>query len=377
MKAFFGDLKLGILGGGQLGRMLIQEAINYNVTTRVLDPDKDAPCKNLCDTFTVGSLTDFDTVYNFGKGLDLITIEIEKVNVDALAKLEEEGVVVYPQSRIVRLIQDKGLQKQFFKENQIPTSPFRLISKKEDLPDTGFPYFQKLRKDGYDGRGVLKIKSATDFDSAFEAPSIIEEYIDFDKEIAIIVARNESGEVKTFPCVEMEFNPDVNLVEFLISPAELSPEILKQADILAIKIAEDLKIVGILAVEMFLTKSGEILVNELAPRPHNSGHQSIEGNYTSQYEQHLRAIFNLPLGDTRTIGHAVMINLLGEKGHEGSANYEGIKEVMKLEGVYIHLYGKKITKPFRKMGHVTIIDEDREKAIEKARFVQKTLKVKV
>ena len=377
MKAFFGDLKLGILGGGQLGRMLIQEAINYNVTTRVLDPDKDAPCKNLCDTFTVGSLTDFDTVYNFGKGLDLITIEIEKVNVDALARLEEEGVVVYPQSRIVRLIQDKGLQKQFFKENQIPTSPFRLISKKEDLPDTGFPYFQKLRKDGYDGRGVLKIKSATDFDNAFEAPSIIEEYIDFDKEIAIIVARNESGEVKTFPCVEMEFNPDVNLVEFLISPAELSPEILKQADILAIKIAEDLKIVGILAVEMFLTKSGEILVNELAPRPHNSGHQSIEGNYTSQYEQHLRAIFNLPLGDTRTIGHAVMINLLGEKGHEGSANYEGIKEVMKLEGVYIHLYGKKITKPFRKMGHVTIIDEDREKAIEKARFVQKTLKVKV
>ena len=377
MKAFFGDLKLGILGGGQLGRMLIQEAINYNVTTRVLDPDKDAPCKNLCDTFTVGSLTDFDTVYNFGKGLDLITIEIEKVNVDALARLEEEGVVVYPQSRIVRLIQDKGLQKQFFKENHIPTSPFRLISKKEDLPDTGFPYFQKLRKDGYDGRGVLKIKSATDFDNAFEAPSIIEEYIDFDKEIAIIVARNESGEVKTFPCVEMEFNPDVNLVEFLISPAELSPEILKQADILAIKIAEDLKIVGILAVEMFLTKSGEILVNELAPRPHNSGHQSIEGNYTSQYEQHLRAIFNLPLGDTRTIGHAVMINLLGEKGHEGSANYEGIKEVMKLEGVYIHLYGKKITKPFRKMGHVTIIDEDREKAIEKARFVQKTLKVKV
>ena len=377
MKAFFGDLKLGILGGGQLGRMLIQEAINYNVTTRVLDPDKDAPCKNLCDTFTVGSLTDFDAVYNFGKGLDLITIEIEKVNVNALAKLEEEGVVVYPQSRIVRLIQDKGLQKQFFKENQIPTSPFRLISKKEDLPDSGFPYFQKLRKDGYDGRGVLKIKSAADFDNAFEAPSIIEEYIDFDKEIAIIVARNESGEVKTFPCVEMEFNPDVNLVEFLISPAELSPEILKQADILAIKIAEDLNIVGILAVEMFLTKSGEILVNELAPRPHNSGHQSIEGNYTSQYEQHLRAIFNLPLGDTKTIGHAVMINLLGEKGHEGSANYEGIKEVMKLEGVYIHLYGKKITKPFRKMGHVTIIDEDREKAIEKARFVQKTLKVKV
>ena len=379
MRAFYGDLKLGILGGGQLGRMLIQEAINYNVTTKVLDPDKDAPCRNLCDQFITGSLTDYETVYAFGKGLDLITIEIEKVNVDALEKLETEGVVVYPQSRVIRLIQDKGLQKQFFKENQIPTSPFRLISKKADLKDSGFdfPYFQKLRKDGYDGRGVYKVESPADFGKAFEEPSIIEEWVDFDRELAVIVARNENGDVKTFPCVEMEFNPQVNLVEFLISPSALRQDILLRADDLAIKIANDLKIVGVLAVEMFLTKTGEILINELAPRPHNSGHQTIEGNYTSQYEQHLRAIFNLPLGDTRSISNAVMINLLGEPGYEGLADYEGIHEVMKMAGVYIHLYGKKFTKPFRKMGHVTIIDDDREKAVEKARLVQATIKVKV
>ena len=379
MRAFYGDLKLGILGGGQLGRMLIQEAINYNVTTKVLDPDKDAPCKNLCDEFIVGSLTDFEVVYAFGKGLDLITIEIEKVNVDALEKLEADGVIVYPQSRVIRLIQDKGLQKQFFKENHIPTSPFKLISKREDLLNSGFqfPYFQKLRKDGYDGRGVYKLNSMADIDSAFEEPSIIEELVDFEKELAVIVARNENGDLKTFPCVEMEFNPEVNLVEFLISPSLISPDLLQKAEQLAVKIATDLKIVGVLAVEMFLTRTGEILVNELAPRPHNSGHQSIEGNYTSQYDQHLRAIFNLPLGDTRTISNAVMINLLGEKGYEGLADYEGIEEVMRIPGVYIHLYGKKVTKPYRKMGHVTVIDDDREKAIEKARAVQQLIKVKV
>ncbi len=379
MKAFYGDLRLGILGGGQLGRMLIQGAINYNITTHVLDPDGDAPCKNLCDQFTKGSLTDYKTVYNFGKQADLITIEIEKVNVDALAQLEAEGIAIYPQSRVIRLIQDKGLQKQFFKENGIATAPFQLISSKEDLKKTSFdfPYIQKLRKDGYDGRGVYKIRSEADWDKAFEAPSIIEQWVDFEKELAVIVARNEKGEIKTFPCVEMEFNPEVNMVEFLISPSTLDFETLQRADQLAIKIAKDLKIVGVLAVELFLTKTGEILVNEIAPRPHNSGHQSIEGNYTSQYEQHLRAIFNLPLGDTQSISNAVMVNLLGEKGYEGPAVYEGLDDVLHIRGVYIHLYGKKITKPYRKMGHITIIDDDREKAIEKARFVQQTIKVKV
>ncbi|WP_207427359.1 5-(carboxyamino)imidazole ribonucleotide synthase [Pedobacter sp. SYSU D00535] len=377
MKAFYGDLRLGILGGGQLGRMLIQEAINYNVSVRVLDPDPDAPCKNLCDKFTEGSLTDYETVYNFGKQVDLLTIEIEKVNVDALQKLEEEGVVVYPQPRVIRLIQDKGLQKEFFKQNNIPTAPYQLISSKEALKDAAlqYPYIQKLRKDGYDGRGVYKIQSAADLEGAFEAPSIIEEWIDFEKEISVIVARNEHGETKAFPCVEMEFNPDANLVEFLISPSSLSADLERQAELLALQVAETFKITGLLAVEMFLTKDGKLLVNEIAPRPHNSGHQTIEGNYTSQFDQHLRAIFNLPLGDTRTIGHAVMVNLLGEKGYEGLADYQGIKDILKLEGVYVHLYGKKFTKPFRKMGHVTIVDEDRESAISKARYVQKKLKV--
>jgi 5-(carboxyamino)imidazole ribonucleotide synthase len=377
MKAFYGDLKLGILGGGQLGRMLIQQAINYNVTVKVLDPDREAPCRKLCDEFVVGSLGDYETVYKFGKKVDLLTIEIEKVNVDALEQLEREGVLVYPQPRIIRLIQDKGLQKQFFKENDIPTAEFKMIASVDDLKqlDFPYPYIQKLRRDGYDGRGVYKVVDESYLANAFTEPSIIERLIDFEKEIGVIVARNESGEVSTFPLVEMEFNPDVNLVEFLISPSTLSFEIQQEAERIAKKIAEDLKIVGLLAVEMFLTKDGQILVNELAPRPHNSGHQSIEGNVVSQFEQHLRAIFDQPLGDTSSLNNAVMINILGEPGFEGPAVYQGIEKILKCPGVYVHLYGKALTKPFRKMGHVTIVDADREKAIETARFVQRTLRV--
>ena len=377
MKAFYGDLNVGILGGGQLGRMLIQQAINYNVSVKVLDPDPKAPCRNLCDEFVVGSLGDYETVYKFGKTVDLLTIEIEKVNVDALQQLEKEGVLVYPQSRIIRLIQDKGLQKQFFKENNIPTAEFQIINYAKELKDSHipFPYIQKLRRDGYDGRGVYKVLDESYIEKAFTEPSLIERLINFEKEIGVIVARNESGEVKTFPMVEMEFNPDVNLVEFLISPSTLSFEIQQEAAQIATKIAEDLKIVGLLAVEMFLDKQGKILVNELAPRPHNSGHQSIEGNVVSQFEQHLRAIFNQPLGDTTCLNNAIMVNILGEAGYEGPAVYKGIEKVLKCPGVYVHLYGKALTKPFRKMGHVTIVDADREKAIEKARFVQETLKV--
>lgn len=378
VKTFYKDLRLGILGGGQLGRMLIQKSISYNIDTRVLDPDENAPCKGICDHFIVGSLDDYDTVYNFGKRVDLITIEIEKVNINALEKLESEGVIVYPPARIIRIVQDKGLQKQFFKENNIPSAPFQLISSKEHLKSATltFPYIQKLRKNGYDGKGVLKLNAEADFEKAFEAPSLVEQWVDFDKEIAIIVARNTNGETKTFPCVEMEFNPQANLIELLISPAKIDPQIANRAKELAIQIVESLQFVGILAVELFLTKQGELLVNELAPRPHNSGHQTIEGNFTSQYDQHLRAIFNLPLGDTHCKGHAVMINLLGEQGYEGLAIYEGLNEVLALHGVHLHLYGKKYTKPFRKMGHVTILDDDREKAIEKARRVQTILKVK-
>lgn len=376
-KDFYGDLRLGILGGGQLGRMLIQEAINFNVNIHVLDPDPNAPCKKLCNQFEVGSLSDFDTVYNFGKDLDMVTIEIEKVNVDALEALENEGVLVFPQSRVIRLIQDKGLQKQFFKQNDIPTSAFQFISNKEGLASSQIqlPFIQKLRKDGYDGKGVKRINSPADFADAFDTASIVEELVDFEKEIAVMVARNDRGEMATFPMVEMEFNPQANLVEFLISPSTYSFDIQTKAESIAMKIANDLQIVGVLAVEMFLTKDGDILVNELAPRPHNSGHQTIEGNFTSQFGQHLRAIFNLPLGDTASRANAIMVNLLGEEGYEGLAKYEGIEEALAIPGVYVHLYGKKYTKPFRKMGHVTIVNQDRALAIEVARKVQNLIKV--
>src|SRR6201986_387616 len=377
MKTFYGDLKLGILGGGQLGRMLIQQAMNYNVTVKVLDPDREAPCRKLCDEFVVGSLGDYETVYNFGKKVDMITIEIEKVNVEALEQLEREGVLVYPQPRIIRLIQDKGLQKQFFKENDIPTADFQVISSIEQLKQSHipFPYIQKLRRDGYDGRGVYKVVDESYLAKAFTEPSLIERWVDFEKEIAVIVARNENGETKAFPMVEMEFNPEANLVEFLIAPSTLPFEVHEEAERIARHIANCLNIVGLLAVEMFLDKKGKILVNELAPRPHNSGHPTIEGNVVSPSDQPLRAILNQPLGDPACLNNAIMINILGEAGYEGPAVYQGIEKILKCAGVYVHLYGKALTKPFRKMGHVTIVDADREKAIEKARFVQDTLKV--
>lgn len=371
------DLKLGILGGGQLGRMLIQEAINYNLTTLVLDPDTDAPCKHIANYFECGSITDFDTVYNFGKKADIITIEIEKVNIEALEQLEKEGKQVFPQSRVIRLIQDKGVQKQFFKENNIPTAAFQLVNTRDDIRSSNFafPYILKQRKDGYDGKGVMRINSAADIDNAFDAPCLIEELVDFEKEVAVIVARNSKGDMKTFPMVEMEFNAEANLVEFLIGPSTYPEALQNKAEVIAKNIASSLNVTGLLAVEMFVTKNGDLLVNELAPRPHNSGHQTIEGNYVSQFAQHLRSIFNLPLGDTRCISNAVMINLLGEKNHEGVAKYQGLDKIMAIDGVYLHLYGKKYTKPFRKMGHITIVDQNREAAIQKANFVKNTLKV--
>jgi len=371
------ELKLGILGGGQLGRMLIQEAINYNLTTLVLDPDTDAPCKHIANYFECGSITDFDTVYNFGKKADIITIEIEKVNIEALEQLEKEGKQVFPQSRVIRLIQDKGVQKQFFKENNIPTAPFQLVNTKEDMRNSSFPfpYMIKQRRDGYDGKGVMKINNLAEIDQAFDAPCLIEELVDFEKEIAVIVTRNPKGDTKTFPMVEMEFNPEANLVEFLISPSTYPESIQQRAETIAVNIATSLNITGILAVEMFVTRNGDILVNELAPRPHNSGHHTIEGNYVSQFEQHLRAIFSLPLGDTRSRTNAVMINLLGEKDHNGVAKYQGLEKIMAVDGVYVHLYGKKYTKPFRKMGHITVVDQNRESAIQKANYIKETLKV--
>jgi 5-(carboxyamino)imidazole ribonucleotide synthase len=375
---FYGKFKLGVLGGGQLGRMLIQEAIDLNLDVSILDPDPNAPCRDIAHEFQNGSLADFDTVYQFGKKTDLLTIEIEHVNVEALEMLEAEGIPVYPQPWILKMIQDKGLQKQFYSDNGIPTAEYYLVENREEIKEHAhrFPFFQKMRKGGYDGKGVIKLSDPAQLDSAFDVPSVLEKLVDFEKEISVIVARNVKGEIKTFPAVECQFNPEANLVEFLFSPATLKSETEKEAEKIAYTLAEKLGIVGILAVELFVTKDGQVLVNEIAPRPHNSGHQTIEGNYTSQFGQHLRAILGLPLGSSSIVLPSVMINLLGEKGFEGDAVYEGLEQVLLTKGVNIHLYGKKTTKAFRKMGHVTIIDESLESAKEKALWVKKTLKVK-
>ena len=374
---FYNNFTLGIVGGGQLGRMLIQDAISFDIDTHVLDSDVNAPCKHICNQFEVGNLKDFDTVYNFGKQCTLVTIEFEHINADALQKLEDEGIKVFPQPRVLKLVQDKGLQKQFYKDNNIPSSDFILVNSKEELKANAnfFPCFQKMRKSGYDGKGVIKLNSINDIDKAFDEPSILETLIDFEKELSVIVARNEKGQISHFPAVEMEFSAEANLVEFLFSPANISKQVEEEAIRIARTIAEKLQIVGILAVELFLTKDGKVLVNEIAPRPHNSGHQSIEGNYTSQYEQHLRAILNLPLGNTAIKKPSVMVNVLGEKGYEGPVVYEGIDEILAMDGVKLHLYGKKNTKSFRKMGHITVIDETIESAKQKAKLVKEKLRV--
>ncbi|MEX2593017.1 MAG: 5-(carboxyamino)imidazole ribonucleotide synthase [Anditalea sp.] len=369
---------LGILGGGQLGRMVIQAAINYNIDIHILDPDANAPCKSIAQQFTQGKLTDFDTVYNFGKNCDILTIEIEHINTEALAKLEQEGKKVFPQPHIIKMIQDKRKQKQFYLDNGIPTAEFILTDDKAAVrANIGFlPAVHKLGTEGYDGRGVQVIREEADLDMAFEAPGLLEKLVDFNKEIAVIVARNEKGELRAFPPVECAFHPVANLVEFLFSPAETNDTINKKAIEVAEKVIKKLDMVGILAVEMFVTKEGEILVNEIAPRPHNSGHHTIEANFTSQFEQHLRAVMNMPLGDTGIKTPAAMVNLLGEEGYTGEAIVEGLDEAMREKGVYVHLYGKKITKPFRKMGHVTILEENPEKLKTKAKRIKDSIKIK-
>lgn len=368
---------LGILGGGQLGRMFIQEAVNYDVRVNILDPSTEAPCAKIAHEFTQGDLNDFDTVYNFGKDKDVVTIEIENVNVDALEKLEKEGVKVFPQPNVLRIVQDKGLQKQFYADNNIPTAPFYIVENKEEILKyrDEFPFMQKLRKGGYDGKGVTPLRNDDEYSKAFEAPSVLEKFVDMDREISVIVARNEGGEVSSFPLVECEFNPEANLVEFLFAPSSVSKEVEGEATKIAEDLVNKLGFVGILAIEMFVSKDGDVWVNEVAPRPHNSGHHTIEANITSQYEQHLRAVLNLPLGSTQMIMPAVMVNVLGEKGYQGPVFYEAMNEVLKIGGTKVHIYGKTDTKDFRKMGHVTVIDNDLDTAKKKAKEVQKTLKV--
>lgn len=377
MSMFYQDFKLGVLGGGQLGRMLIQSCVNFNVHTSVLDPDSKAPCSGFSNEFQKGSLQDFETVYNFGKQADLVTIEIENVNVDALERLQSEGVPVFPQPEVIRIIQDKRVQKQFYKDNNIPTADFVLINGKEELTNhlDFLPAFQKLGTGGYDGGGVQRLRSEADFDKAFDAPSLLEKLVDFDKEISVIACRNRQGDIAVYPAVELVFHPEYNLVDYLFAPANISEKLEKEAAVIAKDVVEKLGIIGILAVEMFVTKEGEILVNEVAPRPHNSGHQTINANYTSQYEQHLRAILGLPLGSTAMKRPSAMINLLGEEGHTGVAKYEGIEEILKIEGANVFLYGKQVTKPHRKMGHITIIDNDIEALKKKVELVKTAIKV--
>ncbi|MDX5337385.1 MAG: 5-(carboxyamino)imidazole ribonucleotide synthase [Cyclobacteriaceae bacterium] len=369
---------LGVLGGGQLGRMLIQSAINYNQDIHILDPDPNAPCRDIAQQFQVGSLKDFDTVYSFGKNCDVITVEIEAVNTEALQALADEGKKVFPQPHILKLIQDKREQKQFYQQHGIPTADFVLTSDKADViaQKSFLPAVNKLGKEGYDGRGVQILRSEADLEKAFDAPGLLEKLIDFDKEIAVTVAKNEKGDLVAYPAVECAFHPTANLVEFLFAPAEISSEIEIRAQEIAKEVIQKLDMVGILAVEMFVTKSGEVLVNEIAPRPHNSGHHTIEANFTSQFEQHLRAVMNWPLGDPGLRCPAAMINLLGEDGYSGEAIVEGKEEAMAEKGVYIHLYGKKLTKPFRKMGHVTLLDENVASLKAKANRIKELIKIK-
>jgi 5-(carboxyamino)imidazole ribonucleotide synthase len=375
------EVKLGIIAGGQLGKMLVLSASNWNVKTYVLDKDDHCPASTSCTFFYKGDQLNYDDVYRFGQMVDVLTLELENVNIDALKKLKQGGKKIIPDPDKLEIIQDKGLQKQFYEKIKVPSSSFSLYNSKQEIIsafESGrltIPFVQKLRKGGYDGRGVAIIYSQDDMINLLEGASVVEELIDIDKEISAIVARNERREVRCHPTVEMEFNPKANLVEKLICPSTLPEEIEKTAEDIAIKIITELDIYGLLAVEMFVDKNKKIWINEIAPRPHNSGHHTIESAITSQFEQLLRAIFNLPLGSTKLKMPAVMINLLGEPGYEGKVRYDGLTECMTVEGVKVHLYGKKITKPFRKMGHVTVLAPTIEQAKEKADFVKQKMKV--
>ncbi len=381
MNYFSSDFKLGILGGGQLGKMLLYNTRKFDIYTCVLDSSNEAPCKIASNEFYQGDLMDFETVYNFGKKVNVLTIEIENVNVDALEKLENEGIKVYPSSKTLRIIQNKATQKLFYIDHNLPTaifSRFAYTSEIEDAVSNGglkFPFVWKCAKFGYDGTGVKVIRTISDLENLPNVECITEELIHFKKELAVIVARNVSGETKIYPVVEMEFHQEANQVEYVICPARISEEVAKKAKIIALKVSATFNHVGLIAVEMFQTQDDNILINEVAPRPHNSGHHTIETSYTSQFEQHLRAILDLPLGKTDSKIAGIMVNLVGEDGYNGNVVYKNIEQIMKMEGVTPHIYGKKQTRPFRKMGHVTVVHTDLKKARKIAEKVKNTIKV--
>lgn len=378
---FSSTFKLGILGGGQLGKMMLNETRKFDIYTHVLDPSNEAPSKIACNEFFQGDLMDFETVYNFGKKVDVLTIEIENVNVDALEALEKEGVKVFPASKTLRTIQNKAKQKLFYIDHNLPTAPFSRFAYKDEISTAieheslSFPFVWKSAKFGYDGNGVKIIRTYSDLDNLPNVECITEELVPFKNELSVIVARNVYGKVKVYPVVEMEFHPEANQVEYVICPARISKEVALKAELVALRTSQAFEHVGLLAVEMFQTKDDEILINEVAPRPHNSGHHTIEASYTSQFEQHIRAILNLPLGRTDSKVGGIMVNLVGAEEHTGNVVYQNIEEIMEMEGVTPHIYGKKQTRPFRKMGHVTIVHEDISEARKIAQNVKQTIKV--
>ena len=376
------NLKLGIIGGGQLGKMLLQTSSKYSLHSKILDPNDNSPCKNLCDEFFLGDLMDYNAIYDFGKKCDLVTYEIEHVNVDALEKLESEGITVYPKPSVLRTIQDKSQQKKFFIDNNIPTAKYLYFKSKSEFlkfskdNNVEFPCVWKKTKFGYDGYGVKKLNSFSEINKLIDCEFIIEEHIPFKKELATTVVRNDSGEIEIFPLVEMMFNPKSNQVEYVLCPAQVEDEIFENAKQIALNVTKAFKNIGLLAVEMFLTLDNKIIVNEVAPRPHNSAHYSIEACISSQFDQHLRSILNLPLGCSKSNSFAVMVNLVGELDHEGPVLYNGIEKAMQNNNACIHLYGKSITKPNRKMGHVTVLDTDLKNGLDIAKSIKKTIIIK-
>ena len=357
--------------------MLLQSAANYHVETYVLESGDNPPAAALCHHFVEGDIRDYDTVYAFGKKVDVLTIEIEHVNVDALYKLEEEGLKVIPKPSVLHTIKDKGLQKEFYLKNNIPTSDYVLTTDREDVRKHAdlLPAAHKLRTGGYDGKGFYLLRDAAGIEYTFDAPGLLEKLVDIDKEIAVMVARNESGEMAVYPPTEMVFDPKYNLVDSLISPASITEAQASEAQRIAKQVVDALASPGIYAVEMFLDKEGNILVNETAPRAHNSGHQSIEGNYSSQYDMQMRMLQNLPLGSTDTILPSLMLNLIGEDGYAGPVLYQGLAEALAMKGVYVHLYGKHETKPGRKMGHITVLAENKDELLKKAEVLKSLVKV--
>jgi 5-(carboxyamino)imidazole ribonucleotide synthase len=370
-------LKIGILGGGQLGRMLLQAAANYPVQTYLMENDPECPAAHLCHFFTRGDIRNYNDVYHFGKQLDGITIEIESVNVEALEKLESEGVRIYPRPSALRIIRDKILQKQFYKENDIPTAAFRVTEKQEDLKKyTDFlPAAHKLATGGYDGRGVQILYGENDFHLGFDQPAVLEKKVDIHKEISQIVAINAAGQTALYPPVEMIFNQMLNQLDYQLSPAEVPQQTTWRIEAIALKVVKDLKTPGIFAVELFIDKKGNVLVNETAPRVHNSGHHTIEANFSSQFDMLWRIMLGFPLGNPKHIVHAAIVNLIGSEGHFGEANYEGIDEVLKMENVFLHLYGKKETRPGRKMGHATILSPEKADLVFKSKAIKQKMRI--